>query len=271
MPSSPRALIQMRRYTVPQQEVQVKDNEDLPHLLDALDLHQIYEPISPPTVIYRSPKLSSEGHMPRLLHWRAEQGGKLDVLREEVSYFVIGFKLNDLPDMIASYLPGLKTDTLPGSFAHLLFSLFGPFEEVAELQRSLSNIPDYFNDYRHRAMFANRIRNINREPKDFKCGATFAPQLPPSWDGEWCREGDEFLFSRELRMLRDLVEPLRDTSKPIYWITDRVETALEMDNGFLASKELIADFKKELYETAWNRRKNCLQIPHISPPKELTF
>lgn len=28
-------------YTVPQREVQVKDDEDLPHLLDALDLHQI--------------------------------------------------------------------------------------------------------------------------------------------------------------------------------------------------------------------------------------
>ncbi|KAJ5509701.1 hypothetical protein N7527_011844 [Penicillium freii] len=256
MSSSPRALIKMRRYTGPQQEVDIKDDEDLPHLLDALDPDQIYEPISTPTIMYRSPGLSSEGHMPRPLHWRAEQAGKLDVLREEVSYFVIGFKPNDLPDMIASYLPGWKSDTLPGSFAHLLFSLFGPFEEVAELQRSLGNIPDYFSDYRHRAMFANRIRNINREPQDFKCSATFAPQLPPSWNGEWCREGDELLFSRELQMLRDLVEPLRDTSKPIYWITDRLETALEMDNGFLASKELIEDFKKELYETAWNRRKN---------------
>lgn len=268
MSSSPPALVKMRRHTVPQQKVRVKDDEDLPHLLDALDLHQIYEPISPPTIIHRSPELSSESHMSRLLHWRAEQGGKLDVLREEVSYFVIGFELNDLPDMIASYLPGFKTETLPGSFGHLLFSLFGPFEEVAELQRSLNNIPDYFNDYRHRAMFANRIRNINREPKYFKCSATFAPQLPPSWNGEWCREGDEILFSRELRMLRDLVGPFRDTSRPIYWITDRVETALEMDNGFLASKELIAEFKEELYETAWNRRKNCLQIPRPFPNKQ---
>jgi hypothetical protein len=72
-------------------------------------------------------------------------------------------------------------------------------------------------------------------------------------------------------MLRNLVEPLRDTSKPIYWITDRVESALEMDNGFLASKELIADFKKDLSETAWNRRKNCLQIHHSFPANELTF
>ncbi|OQE02594.1 hypothetical protein PENSOL_c002G10975 [Penicillium solitum] len=203
-----------------------------------------------------SPELSSEEHMQQLLYWRAEQGGQLDALRGEVSHFVIGFKLNDLPDMIASYLPGFKTDTLPGSFAHLLCSLFGSFEEVIELQQSLRNVPDYFNDYRHREMFANRIRNINRDPWDFKCSATFAPQLPPSWNGEWCRERDELLFCRELQMLRELVGPLRDTSKPIYWITDRVETAWEMAHGFLASKELIADFKEELYETAWNRCKN---------------
>lgn len=262
----------MRRYTVPQQEVQVKDDGDLPHLLNVLDLHQISnEPISLLGIINRSPKLSSEEHMQQLLHWRAEQGGQLDVLRGEVSYFVIGFKLNDLPDMIASYLPGFKTDTLPESFAHLLFLLFGSFEEVIELQQSLRNIPDYFNDYRHRAVFANRIRNINREPQDFKCSATFAPQRPPSWNGEWCRERDELLFRRELQMLRELVGPLRDTSKPIYWITDRVETTWEMTHGFLASKELIADFKEELYETAWSRRKNCLQTPHPFPPNELTF
>ncbi|CAG8893231.1 unnamed protein product [Penicillium egyptiacum] len=157
----------------------------------------------------------------------------------------------------SSCLPGWQTNTLPGSFAHLLYSLFGPFEEVAKLQQSLNNIPEYFNGHRHRAIFADRIRNINRKPKDLKCGASFATQLPPSQDGEWCRKCGEFLFSRELRMLRNLVEPLRDTSKPIYWITDRVERALEMDNGFLASQELIADFKKDLYETAEYRLQAC--------------
>ncbi|KGO52407.1 hypothetical protein PEX2_110490 [Penicillium expansum] len=246
----------MRRNTVPQDEVQAKDDGNLPHLLAELDLHENYEPVSPPSIIYRSPKLPSNDQMSRLLHWRAEQGGILNTLREEVSCFVIGFNLNDLSHMISFCLPGWKTNTLPGSFAHLLYSLFGPFEEVAKLQQSMNNIPEYFNEYRHRAMFANRIRNINREPKDFKCGATFAPQLPPSWNGEWCREDDEYLFSRELRMLRDLMGPLRDTFKPIYWITDRVESALEMDNGFQASKELIVDFRKDLYETSWNRRKN---------------
>ncbi|EKV11428.1 hypothetical protein PDIG_50650 [Penicillium digitatum PHI26] len=246
----------MHRPTCPQQEAQAKDDGNLPHLLAALDLHENYESRSPPAFFHKSSDLSSEEHLSRLLQWRADQGGKLDVLREEVSYFVLGFNLNDFPDMIASYLPGWKTNTLPGSFAHLLYSLFGPLEEVAKLQQSLNNIPEYFNEHRHRAMFVNRIRNINREPKDFKCGATFAPQLPPSWDGERCREGDESLFSRELRMLRDLVEPLRNTAKPFYWITDRIETALEMDNGFMASKESIATLKKDLYEAAWNRRKN---------------
>jgi hypothetical protein len=253
----------MRRNTIPRKSAQASDYEDLPHILAALDLHQNYAPISPPSITYRAPGLLLEEQMSRLLHRRAEQGGKLDILREEVSYFVIGFSLDDLPDMIASYLPSWQTNTLPGSFAHLLYSLFGPFEEVVKLQQSLDNIPEYFDEHRHRAMFANRIRNFNREPEDLKCGATFAPQLPPSQDGEWCRKSDEFLFSRELQMLRNLVEPLRDTSRPIYWITDRVESALEMENGFLASKELIADFKKNLYETAWNRRKNCLQRPPI--------
>lgn len=104
----------------------------------------------------------------------------------------------------------------------------------------------------------------------FQVQCYLAPQLPPSWNGEWCRERDELLFCRELQMLRELVGPLRYTSKPIYWITDRVETAWEMAHGFLVSKELIADFE-ELYETAWNRRKNCLQKPHPFPPNELTF
>ncbi|CAI7622726.1 unnamed protein product [Penicillium glandicola] len=246
----------MRRYILPQKTTQAKDDESLPHLVAALDLHQSYASISLPSIIYNAPELSSEEQISRFWHWRAEQGGKLNVLRDEVSYFVVGFNLPDLPDMIASYIPGWQTDTLPGSFAHLLYSLFGPFEEVAKLQQSLNNIPEYFNEYRHRAMFANRIRNINREPNDLKCGATFAPQLSPPWNDEWCRKMDESLFSRELRMLKDLVEPLRDTSKPIYWITDRVESALEMGNGFVASKELIAEFKKDLYETLWNRRKN---------------
>lgn len=157
MPSSPRILVKMRRCTVPRQEVKVKDDEDLPHLLNALDLHQIYEPIScpRPKIIYRSPEFLYEEPMQQILQWKAEQGGELDALREEVSNFIIGFKLNDLPDMIASYLPGFKTDTLPGSFAYLLCSLFDSYMEVVELQESLRNIPNYFNDYRHRAMFAN--------------------------------------------------------------------------------------------------------------------
>ncbi|KAJ6190899.1 hypothetical protein N7519_000920 [Penicillium mononematosum] len=246
----------MRRNTIPRKSAQASDYEDLPHILAGLDLHQNYAPISPPSTTYRAPGLLLEEQMSRLLHRRTEQAGKLDILREEVSYFVVGFKLTDLPDMIASYIPSWQTNTLPGSFAHLLYSLFGSFEAVVELQQSLDNIPEYFDEHRHRAMFANRIRNFNREPEDLKCGATVAPQLPPSQDGEWCRKSDEFLFSRELQMLRNLLEPLRDTSKPIYWITDRADSALEMDNGFLASKELIADFKKDLYETAWNRRKN---------------
>ncbi|CAP93699.1 Pc16g10290 [Penicillium rubens Wisconsin 54-1255] len=223
----------MRRNTILRRSAQPSDYADLPHILAALDLHPNHAPVSPPSATYRAPGLLLEEQMSGRLHRRAEHD-----------------------DMIASYLPSWQTNTLPGSFAHLLYSLFGPFEAVVKLQQSLDNIPEYFQQNRHRALFANQIRNFNREPKNLKCGATFAPQLPSSQDGEWCRKSDEFLFSHELQMLRNLVEPLRDTSKPIYWITDRVESALEMDNGFLASKELIADFKKDLSETAWNRRKN---------------
>ncbi|KAJ5503611.1 hypothetical protein N7463_006485 [Penicillium fimorum] len=102
----------------------------------------------------------------------------------------------------------------------LLYSLFGPVEEVAKLQQPLSNISAFINEYRHQAIFANKIQNINRESNDLKCSVTFAPQLPPAWRGECCRKRDESLFSNELRMLRDLLAPLRDTSKPIYRVTD---------------------------------------------------
>jgi hypothetical protein len=58
-------------------------------------------------------------------------------------------------------------------------------------------------------------------------------------------------------MLRDLVKPLRDTSKAIYWISERVENAEQPNNGFLASKYLIEDFQDHLLETAWNRQTTC--------------
>jgi len=227
-----------------------------PHLIDT--------PITPPRDTYQAPRLSRREEMSSFLLWRAEQGDKRDVLRAGVASFVLGFNLTTFPNTIASYLPDWLSDPLPGSFAHLLYSMFGPFDEVVKLQQSLHAIPDYFDKYLHRAMFANKVRNINREPGEIKCAAVLAPQQPPSFNGEWCRQQDESLFSRELRMLRDLVEPLRDTSKPTHWITDRIENAGQIESGFLASKNLIEDFKEHLLKTAWSHRKNCTKTLRAS-------
>jgi hypothetical protein len=161
--------------------------------------------------------------MSSFLLWRADTGDKRNLLRKEVKSLVLDFDLKAFPATIASHLPDWLSDPLPGCFSNLLFSMLDPLDEVAKPQETLHNIPDYFDKYLHRAIFANKVRNFNREPEEIKCATVLAPQQPPMFNGELCRQQDEIMFSRELQMLKDLIEPLRDTSKSIHWITDRVE------------------------------------------------
>ncbi|KAJ5807812.1 hypothetical protein N7474_009081 [Penicillium riverlandense] len=200
-----------------------------------------------------------------------------ELLLESVDNFWIGFDLSTFPQFIASWIPRLRHAALPGSYEQLLLLLYDDLAHYVQLQKSMADgIPNYLTTHRDRVLYEDRLRNVGRayewsHPR-YRKPATLHARRPSSLTR---KNAEESLFFAELRMLRDLVAPVRDASLPVYWITLRKDRADDMEPEFAASQDIIARFKIHLQESLYDHHKNytihCTRSSTADPRKDLSL
>ncbi|KAJ5601077.1 hypothetical protein N7510_010611 [Penicillium lagena] len=200
-----------------------------------------------------------------------------ELLLESVADFWIGFDLSTFPQFIASWVPRLRHTALPGSYEQLLLLLYDDLAHYVRLQKSMADgIPNYLTTHRERVLHEDRLRNVGRayewsHPR-YRKPATLHARRPSSLAR---KHADESLFFAELRMLRDLVAPVRDASLPVYWITLRADRADDLEPEFAASQDIIARLRIYLQESLYDHHKNytihCARSSTADPRKALSL
>lgn len=196
-----------------------------------------------------------------------------EVLLEQIARFDVGFDLKTFPQYIASWLPRLNK-ALPGSYEHLLLLMYDDLDHYVGLQQSMAKgkgIPNFLETHLDQVKHADRLRNIGRayewsNPR-YRSPATLRARGPPCVES---KRRDEAFFFSELRMLRDLLAPVRDPSRPVFWVTCRSDRADETAPQFAASQDLIDGFKAHLMDALYDHHKNCknilLRLPQFRMP-----
>ncbi|KAJ6101939.1 hypothetical protein N7486_004366 [Penicillium sp. IBT 16267x] len=182
-----------------------------------------------------------------------------EMLIEAIENHTIGFELDRLCENIRPWTsPDLKRDTpLPGSYGQLLVLMFGAETDYIKLQTLMANRCeewDYVQTHREEIIRVDKTRNFklpwNMLPRE---SATLRADLRTT---PTSRRMDEMFFEFELRVLRDLVAPLRGDSHNIFWVSSRQENSKEMLDEWEWSMELIEEFRNRIVRTEWRREDN---------------
>ena len=185
-----------------------------------------------------------------------------EILQSSVAEFEMGFDLATFAQVITDKLPHLREQALPGSFDHLLLIMFDGIDSYQEIQQAMMGaIPNYLETHQNAVLFADshRDRGIFRmlNPSRIDGAHETATLQARSTMTAESRLNDERFFHNELLLLRELVAPLRDSTKPIYWVTSRSNMVHEVVDDFDWSVDLIAKFKKYLKNSLWDHHENC--------------
>lgn len=226
-------------------------NEDAPNLAND-NREGEDEALEPPTEPIPIPIYQDNSH-------RDLKPASINLLREIIEGYTIGFDLAAFPDAITNWIFDLRELALPGSYAHLLLLMFDEVDAFNHLQMSMASpgMPDFLNTHRQRVLDTDELRNYGWSSEWGPEPRKSATLVTGSTKNSRERAVDELCLSNELRMLRSLVAPLRDVRQPVFWITSREEHAGEMIKQFETSQELIDDFKDRFMKWRHGRHENC--------------
>lgn len=217
-------------------------------------------------------------------------------LAEEVRKWTTSFYVSEISSDVAKWLPELR-NALPGSLDHFLLMLLDDPGSYHRIQQKMAGaLSNYLNAHPEQGTDEDSDEDVDmnsdqdldghsredidghshenidedsREETDVnKNPDTPATPDAPSPGNSESRAIDEATFFTELIVLREMLAPLLDKTKPVYWITNRSHQPQDVIEGFQWSKDLIDNYRWNLAPNIWNRHGDCenIQYPNLVSP-----